>query len=151
VSRCETEIDAPPEDVWSTLSTLADGTTFQDWVAGCKEVRAVEGAWPEPGSSIHHSVGVGALTIDDTTTVEAMEPDRRLVLRAKVRPVGVARVELTLELAASGGTTVVMEEEPIDGPASHVPDAVTEPLLHLRNAETLRRLKALVEKSADPG
>jgi uncharacterized protein YndB with AHSA1/START domain len=142
------EIDALPTQVWATL---ADGSAFQDWVAGCKEVRAVEGPWPEPGSSIHHSIGVGALTIDDTTTVEDMQPDRRLVLRARIRPVGVARVALTLAPAPSGGTTVVMEEEATEGPASHVPDVVADPLLHLRNIETLRRLKALVEKSASSG
>lgn len=145
MSRREQTIDAPPEAVWATL---ADGNAFQDWVAGCKEVRYVEGAWPEVGSAIHHRVGIGAATIDDTTTVEEVAPEKRLVLRARVRPAGVARVVLTLDPAPEGGTTVVMEEEMTDGPAAAVPDVVADPLLDLRNAESLRRLKNLAERRA---
>jgi hypothetical protein len=57
----------------------------------------------------------------------------------------VARVALTLVPAGGGATTVVMDEEADEGPASHVPDAIADPLLDLRNAETLKRLKHLVE------
>ena len=38
-----------------------------------------------------------------------------------------------------------MEEEMAEGPASHVPDALTDPLLHQRNIESLQRLKQLVD------
>src|SRR6185436_5025666 len=96
MARCETVIDVPPEAVWATL---ADGDSFQDWVVGCKEIRKVEGDWPTPGSSIHHSIGVGPATLDDTTTVVEMEEGRRLVLRANIRPVGVAGVVMTLSPA----------------------------------------------------
>ena len=142
MDRCETVIDVPVEDVWATL---ADGESFQDWVVGCKEVRKVEGDWPSPGSSIHHSIGVGKVTLDDLTSVVEMEENRRLVLRARIRPAGVAAVIMTLSPSGPSATTVVMEEDVAEGPASHVPDAITDPLLHARNVETLRRLKNLAE------
>ena len=148
MSRCETVIEASIDDVWGTL---ADGDTFQDWVVGCQMVRHVEGTWPMPGSAIHHRIGVGNATIDDTTTVVEMEAPRRLVLRARVRPIGVACVELTLTPAEPSGTTVVLEENVVDGPISHAPEILTDPLLHARNVETLRRLKHLAESRVAHG
>src|SRR3954454_16672994 len=121
MSRCETVIDVPPEDVWATL---ADGDAFEDWVVGCQEVRNIEGDWPSPGSSIHHSIGVGKATLDDTTTVVEMEAGRRLVLRPRIRPAGVAGVTMMLSAAGPSATTVIMEEDVVEGPASHAPDAI---------------------------
>ena len=145
MDHSEIVIDVPPEDVWATL---ADGSSFDKWVVGCKEIRAEEGAWPAVGSSIHHTVGVGPATIDDTTTVEVSEPPSRLVLRAKARPVGVARVDIALRPLDGGRTCVAMEEGPIDGPAAKIPEVVTDAMLAGRNAETLSRLKELAEERA---
>ena len=145
MDQTEILIAVEPGDVWATL---ADASTFQDWVVGCKEVRHVEGDWPAVGSAIHHSIGVGAMTIDDTTSVEEAEPGRRLVLRARVRPAGVALVKLTLEAVGAAATNLIMEEAIIDGPISHVPDALTDPVLHPRNVASLRRLKELAEDRA---
>jgi uncharacterized protein YndB with AHSA1/START domain len=142
MDHTEMLIDVDAGEVWATL---ADASTFKDWVVGCKEVRYVEGDWPAAGSAIHHRVGVGNLTIDDTTSVEEVEPERQLVLRARARPAGVAVVNLTLESVGVGATNVVMEETIIDGPVSHVPDLLTDPVLHPRNVESLRRLKSLAE------
>jgi carbon monoxide dehydrogenase subunit G len=144
MDRTEIKVEATPHDVWAVL---ADANTFADWVVGCKEVRDVEGPWPAVGAKIHHTVGVGPATLDDTTSVIESEPDRRLVLRARARPAGIAGVHLTLD-AVPGGTVVVMEEEIAEGAASHVPDAVTDTLLHPRNVECLRRLKRLSEDRA---
>lgn len=142
MDHTELRIDAKPSEVWATL---ADASNFADWVVGCKDVRHIEGDWPAVGSAIHHSVGVGAMTIDDTTSVEEAEPERRLVLRARVRPAGVARVELTLNADGSDSTNVIMNEAFIDGAASHLPDLLTDPLLHQRNVASLHRLKELAE------
>ncbi len=148
MDRAEIEVDAAPADVWAVL---ADAETFAEWVVGCKEIRAVEGDWPTPGSKIHHTVGVGSATIEDTTSVLEAVPDEHLTLRARARPAGVAGVEITLSQSASGTTTIVMEEEVVDGPASHLPDALTDTLLHPRNLESLRRLKRLAEERAHGG
>ena len=78
----EIEIDAPPERVWEVL---ADPECFDDWVVGAKDVRDADDEWPAVGSKLHHSSGVGPLTIDDETTVEASEPPHRLVLLAQAR------------------------------------------------------------------
>lgn len=142
MDRTELVIEADPSGVWATL---ADASTFAYWVVGCKEVRHVEGDWPAVGSAIHHTVGVGLMTLDDTTSVEEAEPQRRLVLRARARPAGVARVELTLTAEGAQSTKVTMDEAIIEGPASHLPDAVTDPLLHPRNIASLHRLKDLAE------
>src|SRR4051794_4630320 len=142
MDRTEIEVDASPAEVWTTLS---DGPGFEQWIVGCQEIQGVEGDWPAIGSAIHHRVGAGVLALEDSTTVEASEPERRLVLRARIRPAGVAHVHITLHPARAGATTVVMEEEMAEGPASHVPDALTDPLLHQRNIESLQRLKQLVE------
>src|SRR4051812_22812020 len=141
-STRDTTIDVPRPAVWAVI---ADGDAFEYWVAGCQKIRGVEGSWPAIGASIHHRVGVGALTIADSTSVEEAEPDRRLVLRARVRPLGIARIVLTLDAPDTASTRVVMEEQAIEGPAAFVPDAVLRPLLDARNAETLRRLKRVAE------
>ena len=128
-------IDAEPAEVFGYL---ADGQCYAEWVVGAKRIRAVDSGWPAPGTRIHHTVGGGPVTLDDHTEVLDIEPDRRLVLDARARPFGRARVELILE-AAAGGTRVVMRELPVSLPG--VVQGVLEPLLHLRNGKALRRLR----------
>src|SRR3954471_14924708 len=143
MDRFAIEVDAPPAVVWVPL---ADASTFEHWVVGCKQVRFVEGDWPEPGASIHHRVGVGPATIDDTTSVLESSPERHIALRARARPVGVARVDIDLEPTGPDRTTVVMRERVVEGPMTRVPDAVNAALLHGRNNESLRRLRDLAEQ-----
>jgi uncharacterized protein YndB with AHSA1/START domain len=101
-------LDVPPADVWAVL---ADPETYPRWVIGCRRIRAVEGDWPAVGASFHHSFGVGPAHVNDRTTVVESEPQRRLVLDARARPFGTARVELVVEHCA-GGSNVVMHERP---------------------------------------
>jgi hypothetical protein len=44
------------------------------------------------------------------------------------------------------GCMLVMTEHATSGPVALVPTGVTDPILHARNAETLRRLALLAEK-----
>lgn len=127
-------VDAQPAEVFSYL---ADGQRYAEWVVGAKRIRAVESGWPAPGTRIHHTVGGGPFTLDDHTEVLEVEPDRRLVLDARARPFGRARVELTIEPTASG-TRIVMREQAVSLPG--VARAVLEPMLHVRNGRALRRL-----------
>lgn len=136
-------IDVPRPAVWAVLS---DGEAFKLWVAGCQDIRGVEGSWPDVGSSIHHRVGVGVFTVADSTSVEEAKPNARLVLRARVRPLGIARIELELEPVGNDATKVVIREAPVEGPASRIPDGVVRPLLDVRNEATLRRLKRVAEE-----
>ena len=79
-----------------------------------------------------------------------MEPARRLVLRAKGRPLGEARVVLELH-ADDTGTRVVMTEEPVSGPGRWLHNPASEALLVKRNTESLSRLAAISERRTRPG
>lgn len=133
-------VNAPPARVFEVLSRPDN---YGHWVVGSKHIRDADPGWPAIGSKFHHTVGFGPVTLRDNTEVEDVERQRRLVLRAKTRPLGAARVRLYLD-ADSGGTRVTMEENPVGVPAQ-----VTAPLVDLvirrRNDESLRRLKELAE------
>ena len=142
MSRTSIHVGAPPERVFAVL---ADARSYERWVVGCKTIRAVDANWPAAGSTFHHSVGVGPLTLRDSTTVQESRAPERLVLRARARPTGVARVELDLS-ARDGGTDVVMSEVPVEGPTALAHNRLQDWLIHRRNTETLRRLKQLAER-----
>ena len=141
----EIEIQAPPERVWAVL---ADPQSFDDWVVGAQNVRDADASWPAVGSKLHHSTGVGPLTIDDETSVEVSERPTRLVLLAQVGAAGAFRVTLELRPAAAG-TTLWMHEEAVDGIADHVPG--TDSAIHVRNEISLERLKGLAEGTRAAG
>ena len=113
-------------------------------MVGASTVRDADTDFPAVGSKLHHRVGLGPIGISDHTEVLEVEPERRLVLDAFIRPIGRARVRLFLE-PFEDGTHILMEEEPADtwsrvtmgGP-------LAEPALRLRNAEALSRLRNLV-------
>jgi uncharacterized protein YndB with AHSA1/START domain len=129
-------VDATPEDVFAVL---ADGWSYAGWVVGNTHIRNVDPTWPAVGSCIHHSIGAWPLLIEDTTKVLEVEAPHRLVLEARVRPIGVARVTFRVE-ARGRRTAVTMTEEAVSGPARALDNAVTGGLLHARNAESLNRL-----------
>jgi uncharacterized protein YndB with AHSA1/START domain len=140
-------IAASPSRVFEVLS---DGWQYAGWVVGSVKVRAVEPSWPLAGSRIHHAVGAWPLTLKDETRVELCEPDSRLVLIARGRPFGEARVDIRLA-AQAVGTLVTMTEVPVTGPAKWLNNPVVEGLLRSRNVEALTRLAALVEQPLTPG
>lgn len=143
MSRNVRHLRCPPAAVFAVL---ADGWLYPGWVVGAARMRDVAASWPDPGSRLHHSFGAWPALVDDTTTVEECDPDRRLVLTARGWPMGAARVELTIEPRGSG-CTVLIRETPVSGPAAWLRDLI-EPLLFLRNRETLRRLALLAEHDA---
>jgi uncharacterized protein YndB with AHSA1/START domain len=140
-------MDASPGEVFAIL---ADARTYEHWVVGCDDIRAVEGDWPEIGAHFFHTVGLGPFKVKDNTKVLEVEPDARLVLEARARPAGVAKV--VFELApvidddASGATEVTIVEYPVRGLAKRMHNPVLDAMIHLRNAETLRRLNKQVQQ-----
>jgi hypothetical protein len=68
-----------------------------------------------------------------------------LVLEVRFRPAGVARVSIDVE-AATTGSVIVMTETPISGPASLLPRFMVTPLLMIRNAISLQRLRHEVDR-----
>ena len=133
---------ATPAQVWAVLS---DPYSYGDWVVGAKTIRRVEGNWPKVGATIHHTVGAGPANLKDTTAVVEEEPCRRLRLRARFRPIGVAQIFFELN-PTSDGTEVVMVESVVGGPAARFYGRLMSIALKVRNVETLRRLTALAEK-----
>jgi uncharacterized protein YndB with AHSA1/START domain len=138
------DIPASPVQVWSVL---ADGKKYAEWVVGADKVREVDGDWPDKDSKFRHTVGVGFMKLRDSTSVLECDPFRRLVLEARVRPFGRARVEL--ELAVSdGGTRIMMTEDPVSPSLLRATKRLFDPLIHVRNVEALRRLANLVSEVA---
>lgn len=139
----ETTIRATPEQVFDILM---DARTYAEWVVGAKEIRDVDPSWPEPGSEFHHKVGVGPLEIKDSTTMVAHERPSFVKLEVHAGPVGSGIVEMRLKDCGDGATTVEMVEYPIGGPAEILDGPVEDAAIKARNAESLRRLKTLVEE-----
>ena len=130
-----------PEDVFATL---ADGWLYPVWVVGAARMRAVSPEWPERGSTLHHSVGLWPVLIDDSTEIVSWSPPRRIRLRAKAGPFG--RAVVVIDVREHGdGCVVRMGEEPVAGAGRLLPRLIWAPLLRARNRETLRRLGFLAE------
>jgi uncharacterized protein YndB with AHSA1/START domain len=133
-----------PQAIWEVL---ADAGEYGYWVVGSKVIRDAEPDWPAPGSKFHHTIGVGPFKVSDHTVALEAERPHRIVLRAKGRPVGTAKVTLTMT-PRDGGTIVRMTENP-DGVYRPL---TLNPLLHLltlaRNSESLMRLEELALRKA---
>jgi hypothetical protein len=139
-------VQADVERVWAEL---ADGWMFTGWVVGATHIRDVDGQWPSVGARIHHQVGAWPLVVSDTTLVLESEPPRRLILQARMWPIGEARVELGLS-PEGDGTEVTMVEYPMKGPAKWLYNPLFDLLLRMRNRESLRRLAAIAENRPFP-
>jgi uncharacterized protein YndB with AHSA1/START domain len=141
MSETERLINASVEDVFAVLT---DGWSYASWVVGASRIRDVEPGWPEPGHSIHHSVGAWPLLINDATTVTRYEPLRLLELKVRAWPTGEGSVQFEAT-EKDGVCHLVMREHMTKGPAMLIPAQIADPILHVRNAETLQRLALLAE------
>lgn len=138
-------IGASPESVFRVLD---NGWLFPVWVVGASRMRDVDERWPAVGARIHHSVGAWPALIDDYTELLEWDPPRRAVMRARLWPIGEARVELDVEPVA-GGCSVTMTETPTSGPFALAPRPPVDLSIRMRNVETLNRLAYLAEGHAD--
>jgi uncharacterized protein YndB with AHSA1/START domain len=137
----EIDIDAPPDAVFDVLS---DPRSYARWVVGSRAIRAADAEWPATGTVFDHAQGIGPVYLKDSTFVLESRRPTLLRLRVQARPVSVAHV--TLRLSPNGaGTHVEMEEGPADLFSWLTMNPLTAPLMRLRNAESLRRLKRLAE------
>ena len=137
----------PPEAIFDLL---LDPQTYPDWLVGAQDIRGVDDDWPSPGSRFHHRVGVGPLTIADSTVIEALDPPTLLVLRARARPAGTARVTIRLEPSGEGGTDVEMVEVPVGGPAQWLHNPLLDAAITARNRKSLRALARLASRNPRP-
>jgi uncharacterized protein YndB with AHSA1/START domain len=140
-------IDTPPERVFAVL---ADWRSYGDWVVGSRFIRGADPGFPAAGTRFHHQVGVGPLHLNDHTKVLEVDQPRKLILKAKARPLGTAVVDLTMEPEGTG-TRVTMREDPGDTLSAFVFNPLTHLLVRGRNEESLDRLKRLAEQRPDIG
>jgi uncharacterized protein YndB with AHSA1/START domain len=136
----EITVEAPPPAVWDVL---ADPPSYEEWVVGNKGIGDYDRSWPAAGTEFRHQVGFGPLTVKDKTVSLEADAPRRLVMNVRALPVGHGIVTLDLQESGSG-TLVRMHEIAAGGPIKLL-WPVFDPLVKLRNAETLRRLKRLAE------
>jgi uncharacterized protein YndB with AHSA1/START domain len=137
------DIAATRQRVWDVL---ADGWTYSGWVVGNSRIRAVDSNWPAPGTRILHSIGTWPAVINDETVVQSCVSGEELVLLAKVRPAGVARITLRLTDLRGGGCRVEMSEVAVSRPLRWVPDRVQLLGVAPRNRECTWRLAMIAEQ-----
>jgi hypothetical protein len=137
---------ATRQQVWDVI---ADGWTYSQWVVGNTRMRAVDPRWPAPGSKIHHTIGIWPVVVNDETVVESSTPLEELVLLAKGRPFGGARIVLRLS-DTGDGCRIEMAEVPVGGPLNLLPRRVGLAAAYPRNRECLARLAALAERREEP-
>jgi hypothetical protein len=130
----------------SVWAVLMDPMAYSDWVVGAKKIRGADDSWPAPGARFHHTVGVGPASLDDSSKILAIDAPDRLVLEVRVRPAGIAVVELLLEGGHEAGTTRITMNEAIRDPwwLRRV-GPLLGPGLHARNSLSLWRLRRLVD------
>jgi hypothetical protein len=112
-------------------------------------MRAVDPNWPAPGSKIHHTIGVWPFVLNDESVVESCTPTEELVLLAKSRPFGGARITLRL-FDTDNGCRIEMAEVPVGGPLNWIPRRLALVAAYPRNRECTARLAALAERRAEP-
>ena len=137
---------ATRQQVWDVL---ANGWNYSQWVVGNTRMRAVDPRWPAPGSTIHHTIGVWPVVLNDETEVESSTPLEELVLLAKGRPFGGARIVLRLSDTQTG-CRIEMAEVPVGGPLNLLPRRLALAAAYPRNRECLARLAALAERREQP-
>jgi uncharacterized protein YndB with AHSA1/START domain len=140
------ETTASRQRVWDVI---ADGWTYSQWVVGNTRMRAVDPNWPAPGSRIHHTIGIWPVVLNDESEVESCVPMEELVLLAKGRPFGGARITLRLS-DTQNGSRIEMVEVPVGGPLNWIPRRLALAAAWPRNRECLRRLAALAERRKEP-
>jgi uncharacterized protein YndB with AHSA1/START domain len=137
-------VSTPPETVFTVLD---DPCAYPRWVVGTRRIRAVDRDWPGQGARFHHAVGTAAGEVKDSSTILERDPPRRMKLEVRFRPAGIAVVDIHVR-ADGDGSEIAIEETPTDGPLARLPRVITEPMLSLRNALSLWRLRREVEHRA---
>jgi uncharacterized protein YndB with AHSA1/START domain len=138
------EVVASVHDVFAILT---DPRTYPDWLAGASDIRAVDDDWPRPGSKFHHWVGLGPFRVADSTKVVEVEPDRLLRLAVRARPFVSAIATFTL-VGDDERCAVALQEEPAVRVVGTVVRPVMDPVTHVRNHLSLKRLAGLAATRA---
>jgi uncharacterized protein YndB with AHSA1/START domain len=140
-----------PVSAHRIFDVLIDPSTYPQWLVGAAEMRDVDDDWPAIGSQFHHRVGIGPLTIPDSTELLDVQPDRLLRLKVRARPLVTAIVTFTV--VGDGERCVVgFEEEPGPRAIGNLVRPLLDPVTHMRNHLSLKRLAEIpaLRPAADP-
>ena len=77
MARNERSIPVSPRKIWEVL---ADPRQYGYVVVGSKHIRGWDDDWPVKGAKFHHTVGVGPLSVNDSTWVVESDAPRQLEL-----------------------------------------------------------------------
>jgi uncharacterized protein YndB with AHSA1/START domain len=136
-----------PVPIDQVFAVLSDPATYAYWVVGSDHIRDADASWPAVGAKLHHRLGAGPFKLEDNTEVLEVTAPVHLVLQARARPLGTARVAFDL-VDQGGSTRVTMVEGPGDAFSRLVFNPVADALLRRRNDAALRRLDELARKRA---
>jgi uncharacterized protein YndB with AHSA1/START domain len=141
MAKNETHVTATPEEVWDVLR---DPYAYPRWVVGTDRTLEADEDWPVPDSKFKVHI-FGPYT--DYTHSREIEPHERIVLHAAGGPFGAAHIEITLRPEGQG-THVTITENPTGplNPFHYFPPVHLA--IRLRNVESLRRFKRIVETRA---
>ena len=141
-----------PAERSQVFAVIADPATYPHWLAGARRILSVDDRWPDPGTSFRHVVGIGPLTVSDTTvSLGALAPSR-LEMQVRARPFGKGRVRFELDdvdPATAGfdtdaiATRVTIVETP-DSPLLRLMKPLLDVALQARNGGLLRALRTFV-------
>ncbi|WP_199549265.1 SRPBCC family protein [Streptomyces sp. N35] len=134
-------LSSPPE-VWDLLSS---GPRYGEWVTGTQQVLAADPHWPDVGAQLKVRVGMGPVTLDDTSTVRVCEPLRRLELEAQAGQFGAARIAMKL-IPWGENTLFILDWHPIRGPGSRMHGMPVDYLVKVRNGMMLTKLARIAER-----
>lgn len=135
-------ISASPEVVFDRLS---NPSFYPRWVVGVRVVGKADPAWPRRASEFRSEMGTPRLAVMATTQSVDSTRDRGLVLAVES---SLGAVDIAIDVEPHDQGTVVTLQEELRG--SNPLTWFVEPLLHARNAESLRRLKVLIEGKITP-
>ncbi len=132
---------ASPAEVFAVLS---DPRTYPDWLIGASRIRDHDPGWPAVGSKFHHLVGIKPFALPDSTEVVSMEPDRLLRMHVRARPLVSAVATFTIT-GGTDGCVLCIEEEPALRVIGNLIRPVLDPITHVRNHRSLRRLAGVLD------
>jgi len=133
----------------TVFSVLADPRAYDHLLPGARRVRRFDPDWPQPGSALHQTLGIGPVGVPEAVEVVEMEEPHALRLRARLVALCVHRLDFTLR-TEEGGTYVKVEAWPVSGPTAKLWNPLLDQLVWARNEDLLRRLRGMVERRRQP-
>lgn len=133
----------------TVFSVLADPRAYDHLLPGARRVRRFDADWPQPGSAVHQTLGIGPLGLPEAVEVVEVDEPHVLRLRARLVALCIHRLDFTLR-TEDGGTYVKVEAWPVSGPTAKLWNPLLDHLTWTRNEDMLRRLRGMVERRRQP-